>query len=54
LFVTPHLIKYEKLKECYGKDNIKARSGSFKLSFIQLMAHHDTQKKLDQKIYQST
>jgi len=48
--VTPHLIKYVKLKECHEKDNIKARSGSFKLNFIQPMAHHDAQKKLEEKL----
>ena len=37
-----------KLKECYGKDNIKARSGSYKLNSIQPMAHHDAQKKLEE------
>jgi len=34
-----------KLKERHDKDNIKARSGSFKLNSIQPMAHHDAQKK---------
>jgi len=38
------------LKECHEKDNIKARSGSLKLNSKQLMAHHDAQKKLEEKL----
>jgi len=45
--VTPHLIKYVKLKECHNKDNLKTRFG---INSIQLMAHHDAQKKLDEKL----
>ena len=45
--VTPHLIKYVKLKECHDKDNIKSQSG---INFIQPMAHHDAQKKLEEKL----
>ena len=39
-----------KLKEYYDKDNIKARSESFKLNSIQPLAHHDAQKKPEEKL----
>ena len=45
--VTPHLIKYVKLKECHNKDNIKTRSG---INSKQPMAYHDAQKKLEEKL----
>jgi len=48
--VTPHLIKYVKLKECHETDNIKAWSGNLKLHSKQPMAHHDAQKKLEEKL----
>jgi len=45
--VTPHLIKYAKLKECHDKDNIKTRSG---FNSIQPIAHHAAQHKLEERL----